>query len=365
VDSNTFKSLYFLKNKRNQNMSTRSRKKQKVVTPDGAYSNSTVKVDYVESSSHVSRSRSKRCKQENDVILPDAVTSGMEQVTSTSMPVIKTEWDVSFVHEEVPVREIEFRIATKGLGDLHPMVIEENEERRKSSNREKVLDMVVSTMLSQNTTARLTRKAFSNLKSTYPCWLNLINELKGDDKEARKKVEDAIQIAGLASKRTEFIVNLIKTVAEGQEEGTEPTLEHLRNISDEEIKSYLGKFKGIGPKTISCVLLFSLLRPDFPVDTHVLRISKKLKWIPSNFSREQAYDLLNSVIPDDIKMDLHCLLVTHGKHCHACAARGKPQFPPKDGSKLCCPLVNLRSQAELLRKGNKLQQVDIVVKKEF
>jgi hypothetical protein len=38
---------------------------------------------------------------------------------------------------------------------------------------------------------------------------------------------------------------------------------------------------------------------------------------------------------------LHCLLIAHGKQCHRCAARGKPQFPPKDGSKVVCPLVNM------------------------
>lgn len=31
----------------------------------------------------------------------------------------------------------------------------------------------------------------------------------------------------------------------------------------------LSKFNGVGPKTVSCVLLFAMGRPDFPVDTHV------------------------------------------------------------------------------------------------
>jgi hypothetical protein len=42
------------------------------------------------------------------------------------------------------------------------------------------------------------------------------------------------------------------------------------------IKAELGSFKGVGPKTISCVLMFALQRPEFPVDTHVWEISKKL-----------------------------------------------------------------------------------------
>lgn len=100
-------------------------------------------------------------------------------------------------------------------------------------------------------------------------------------------------------------------------------------------------FKGLGPKTISCVLLFALGRDEFPVDTHVLRITQKMGWVSGSTSREKAYEYLNKAVPSALKMDLHCLLVSHGKHCHRCAANGKPQFPPKDGSKLNCPLVKV------------------------
>ena len=81
-----------------------------------------------------------------------------------------------------------------------------------------------------------------------------------------------------------------------------------------------------------------IIIPFLQVDTHVLRISKQLGWVPSSATRESAYEHLNETISPDLKLDLHCLLVTHGNHCHACAANGKPQFPPKDGTKLECPL---------------------------
>lgn len=66
-------------------------------------------------------------------------------------------------------------------------------------------------------------------------------------------------------------------------------------------------------------------------------------WIPPSASREKAYEYLNEMIPNDVKMDLHCLLVRHGKVCHRCAANGRPQFPPEDGSKLECPLIKVPS----------------------
>lgn len=48
----------------------------------------------------------------------------------------------------------------------------------------------------------------------------------------------------------------------------EPSMEYLRQLTTEEIKAELGRFKGVGPKTIACVLMFTLAREEFPVDTH-------------------------------------------------------------------------------------------------
>jgi endonuclease III len=43
------------------------------------------------------------------------------------------------------------------------------------------------------------------------------------------------------------------------------SLEHLRSLPDDEVKEYLARFKGVGAKTISCVLMFCLGRAEFPV----------------------------------------------------------------------------------------------------
>lgn len=157
-------------------------------------------------------------------------------------------------------------------------------------------------------------------------------------------LEDAIRVAGLAKTRAQRIYDLLHKV--NQKQG-EPSLDYLKEMSDDDIKTELSQFKGLGPKTISCVLLFALARPEFPVDTHVLRISKQMKWIPADSTRESAYEIMNAIVPPDIKMDLHCLLVTHGKHCHRCAANHRPQFPPKDGSKLICPLLQIEKERNM------------------
>ena len=47
----------------------------------------------------------------------------------------------------------------------------------------------------------------------------------------------------------------------------EPSLEYIWAMDTEAIKAELSRFKGVGPKTISCVLVFTLQRDEFPVDT--------------------------------------------------------------------------------------------------
>ena len=90
-------------------------------------------------------------------------------------------------------------------------------------------------------------------------------------------------------------------------------MEHLWDMDTDAVKAELGRFKGVGPKTISCVLMFTMRRGEFPVDTHVWKLAIKLGWVPKNATRETTYDHLNHKIPEPLKYDMHCLLVEHGK----------------------------------------------------
>ena len=45
------------------------------------------------------------------------------------------------------------------------------------------------------------------------------------------------------------------------------------------------------------------------------RPSPRLGWVPKAATRETTYDHLNHHVPAELKYDLHCLLVEHGKVC--------------------------------------------------
>ena len=188
-----------------------------------------------------------------------------------------------------------------------------------------VLDSLVRTILSQNTTDKTSIRAFITLKDKFPTWEQI---LAAPDED----VEEAIKVGGLAAIKVQRIKALLQAL---KDDGKGCSLEWLRDLPTEDIKTFLSSFKGIGPKTISCVLMFCIGRAEFPVDTHVHHISKTLGWIPSNCSREQAYEHLNYHVPDEVKFDLHVLMVQHGKLCGSCSKSGR-------GSKEC-PLSEFKN----------------------
>jgi endonuclease-3 len=282
--------------------------------------------------------RNHRGSNKNNASTPQKVSKSVKVkveptiVTSSIVPKRK-QTHQKVLHRPTPD---ECAYVTASLAQLHPEVVDKNNHRRKTllescGMRETITDSIISTMLSQNTTDANAKAAFSTLKQRFPDWQSVL-DCAGDN---IGKVEDAIKIAGLSKTRAERIIAMLSQVK--AEQGT-PSFEYIKELNDEEIKRELSRFKGIGPKTISCVLLFALGREEFPVDTHVLRITTKMGWVSSGSTREGAYEHLNGLVPKELKMDLHCLLVQHGKQCHNCASRNKPQFPPKDGSKLICPL---------------------------
>ncbi|KAL3796866.1 hypothetical protein HJC23_008819 [Cyclotella cryptica] len=245
---------------------------------------------------------------------------------------------------------------TNALSRLHPHIVHENNKRRKAllmnkkqldqqpknkkhkqSSDTPVTDAIIGTMLSQNTTDANCHKAFATLQQDFPGgWQDVANA------PDITLIENSIKVAGLAKTRAQRIQGMLRSI---QDERGEANFEYLQHYeSNDDIVKELSRFKGMGPKTISCVLLFALGRNDFPVDTHVLRITQQMGWVDKSSSRESAYAHFKTRIPEDCMMDLHCLLVEHGKVCFKCAANGRPQFPPKVGKKeWVCPLVGIKN----------------------
>ena len=96
-------------------------------------------------------------------------------------------------------------------------------------------------------------------------------------------------------------------------------LEFLKEYSSEEALNWLLKFKGVGLKTASIVLQFSLGKPAFPVDTHIYRISGRLGLRPPKMNVIKTHKHLAEQFPPETYHTAHLNLIRLGREI--CSAR--------------------------------------------
>jgi endonuclease-3 len=199
---------------------------------------------------------------------------------------------------------------------LRPAQVVASKDRAGCGDSPSVLDALVRTILSQNTSDTNSTRAKLSMDKVYG------GSDRWDEIAAggQAKLEEAIRCGGLSAVKSKVIIRILE---QAKERYGAYTLDHLHKASTEDAMQELLGFDGVGPKTASCVLLFCLQRDDFAVDTHVHRITGLLGWRPKNANREQTYHHLNKRIPDEHKYGLHILLVTHGKRCDECKAGGR------------------------------------------
>ena len=169
------------------------------------------------------------------------------------------------------------------------------------------LDELVSTILSQNTNDRNRDIAFNNLREKFPEW-EMVRDAAPDE------VIEAIRTAGLANQKGPRIQNMLKQITE--EHGS-LDLSFLNNHSKDDIKEWLLKFKGVGLKTASIVMQFSLNIPAFPVDTHIYRVTGRIGLRPEKMNVENAHNHLAALFPEDTYKAAHLNIIRLGREiCH-------------------------------------------------
>lgn len=165
------------------------------------------------------------------------------------------------------------------------------------------LDVLIGTILSQSTTNVNSYRAFENLKQRFPTW-------EAARRARVTSIEAAIRSGGLARQKSGRIKQLLNEIHQRRRS---LDLSFLRTAPLEEAKRFLGSFKGVGPKTVACTLLFACNRPVFPIDTHIFRIARRLGLIPDRCSDEEAHRLMGEMIPRKRYYEAHINLIRHGR----------------------------------------------------
>jgi len=187
------------------------------------------------------------------------------------------------------------------------------------------VDMIIATILSQNTNDKNSYKAFQNLKNKFKNW----NEVA---KLTASQIEKHIKIAGLGKQKSKAIKNLLSTLL--KEKG-KISLNYLDTMKDEEILNELTSFQGIGLKTASCVLLFAMRKNYCPVDTHVHRTTNRIGLVKTS-TPDKSFAILNENMPDGIAHQFHTNLIRLGREI----------CKPTNPSCKICPLFKVCEYAD-------------------
>lgn len=222
------------------------------------------------------------------------------------------------------------------------------------------LEVLVLTILSQNTTDPNALRGYENLAGKYPAKSKtgkdataLPRDKDGAvDKVAirlsdaakaveppdwgkvaglkQKQVANTIRAAGLPNSKSGAILSVLHWLRdEIGEFALEPVLEEF---GEEGAVEKLSAIKGIGVKTISVTLIEALGTDLCPVDTHVHRVINRLEIVQTKSNRDKTFTLLKPMIPDGRAFGLHHNLLTFGRT--VCTAK-KPKCEECFLKRLC------------------------------
>jgi len=182
------------------------------------------------------------------------------------------------------------------------------------------IDVLIGTILSQNTSDANSGRAFASLKASFDSWEAVASA-------PAEHIAQAIRSGGLFQIKAARIKEILEQIE--KEQGC-INLDSLKSKTMSEAEDYLVRLPGVGHKTASCVLLFSLGKPSLPVDTHIFRVAKRLGLIDSKVSIEKAHSLLQEQVPPSKVYQFHIHMIEHGRRicrarqprCSRCILRG-------------------------------------------
>lgn len=164
-------------------------------------------------------------------------------------------------------------------------------------------ELVIAVMLSAQTTDVSVNKVTAVLFKKYTS----LQQLADAD---LKDIENIIRSIGLYKNKAKNLLGIAKMLVE-KFDGKVP--------SD---KQELQKLPGVGNKTAGVIRAEIFKIPDLPVDTHILRISKRLKLVDEGADAYKTEMKLKSLVPEEKWIKFHHQLIHFGRDM--CTAR-KPQ----------------------------------------
>lgn len=176
-------------------------------------------------------------------------------------------------------------------------------------NKVNPLRELIFIICSVQTNETLYRSTYRKLMSTFPTSGQLADATEDE-------IAAAIAHGGLSRQKARTIRTILSRLV--SDFGT-PTLSPLRAMTDAECEHYLESLPGVGRKTARCVMMYSLGREVFPVDSNCWRICRRLGWVrptrPDKSCSPRDMNRVQNGVPPNLRLSLHVNLVSHGREC--------------------------------------------------
>lgn len=205
-------------------------------------------------------------------------------------------------------------------------------------NLKNPLDELLFIICSTKTGEASYRSTFRSLKETFPTHLHIAEA-------PAEYIARPIASGGLSNQKAKAIRDLLDIIVE---KFGAPTLKPLRKMRDKDAEAFLLSLPGVGKKVARCVLMYSLDRQVFPVDTHCWRIARRLDWVrPTQKDRHCAprdMDRLQSKIPPELRYSLHVNMISLGREICTTTAPRCDECPIS----AWCPKIGVSQRARSL-----------------
>lgn len=188
-------------------------------------------------------------------------------------------------------------------------------------NKRNPLDELLFIICSIKRSEKVYLASFKALKRAFPSHKALLEA-------PTHEISSILASAGLQNQKALMIRQTLVAITE---QFGRPTLNPLKKMSDAECEQFLLGLHGIGRKVAHCVMMYSLGRQVFPVDSNCWRISCRLGWMKSSpksngYCSDKEMTLLEAKIPSHLRFSLHVNMVSHGReickvqnpYCHEC-----------------------------------------------
>ncbi len=154
-------------------------------------------------------------------------------------------------------------------------------------------DTLIATLLSARTRDEQVMKVYPTLKARFPTF----HDLAAANVEA---IRECIKSVGLSPSKARALKLLGQQIIERHQGEVPRTMEELVELA------------GVGRKTASCVLWYAFGLPAIAVDTHVLRITKRLGWVKGT-SPVHVEQELKRALPREAWGEMNRVFVPFGR----------------------------------------------------